>query len=123
GMALGARQAALRRPPAVAVHDAGDVDRDAAPVDRVEVHGMDGSPWVGTARFVIDRVRGRVTRWWRGLRADHPAIAVAADVQQRFGEVQGGYLAGAVTLAMFLSVFPLLLVAVSVLGFFSTGHP
>jgi membrane protein len=84
---------------------------------------MDGSPWVGTARFVIDRVRGRVTRWWRGLRADHPAIAVAADVQQRFGEVQGGYLAGAVTLAMFLSVFPLLLVAVSVLGFFSTGHP
>lgn len=44
-------------------------------------------------------------------------------MQGRFNDVRGGYLAGAVTLAMFLSVFPLLLVAVSVLGFFSSGHP
>jgi membrane protein len=80
---------------------------------------MDGTPWLGTARGV----RERVTRWWRGLRARHRWVAVAGDVQQRFGEVKGGYLAGAVTLAMFLSVFPLLLVAVSVLGFFSSGHP
>jgi membrane protein len=72
---------------------------------------------------VIGRVRRRVSQWWRALRARHRWVAIAGDVQARFGAVQGGYLAGAVTLAMFLSVFPLLLVAVSVLGFFSSGHP
>lgn len=43
-------------------------------------------------------------------------------VQQRFGEVHGGYLASAVTLTAFLSLFPLLLVAVAVLGFVASGH-
>jgi membrane protein len=72
---------------------------------------------------VIDRVRTRVSRTWQGLRGRHRWIAVAGDVQERFGEVKGGYLAGAVTLAAFLSVFPLLLLGVSVLGFFSSGNP
>ncbi|MDQ1397868.1 MAG: rane protein [Acidimicrobiaceae bacterium] len=43
-------------------------------------------------------------------------------VQKRFGEVNGGYLASAVTLAAFLSIFPLLLVAIAVVGFISSGH-
>jgi membrane protein len=84
---------------------------------------MDGSPWLGRARGVIDRVRTRVSRTWQGLRGRHRWVAVAGDVQERFGEVKGGYLAGAVTLAAFLSVFPLLLLGVSVLGFFSSGNP
>jgi membrane protein len=84
---------------------------------------MDGSPWLGRARGVIDRVRTRVSRTWQGLRRRYRWVGVAGDVQERFGEVKGGYLAGAVTLAAFLSVFPLLLLGVSVLGFFSSGNP
>jgi membrane protein len=40
----------------------------------------------------------------------------ALAVQQRFGAVQGGPLASYITLAAFLSLFPLLLVAIAVLG-------
>jgi membrane protein len=68
---------------------------------------------------VLDRVKQR----WHAAEDRWPWLAVAAAVQARFGELQGGYLAGAVTLAAFLSVFPLMLVAVAVLGFVSTGHP
>lgn len=44
-------------------------------------------------------------------------------VKGRFDELHGGHLAGAITLAAFLSLFPLLLVAAAVLGFFSTERP
>jgi membrane protein len=64
-----------------------------------------------------------VKRAWHRLEDRFTVVAVAAAVQARFSEVQGGYLAGAITLAAFLSVFPLMLVAVAVLGFFSQGHP
>lgn len=40
----------------------------------------------------------------------------ALDVHKRFGAVQGGPLASYITLAAFLSLFPLLLVAIAVLG-------
>lgn len=40
-------------------------------------------------------------------------------VQQRFGAVQGGPLASYITLAAFLSLFPLLLVGIAVLGVFA----
>jgi membrane protein len=40
-------------------------------------------------------------------------------VQERFGEVHGSYLAAAVTLTAFLSLFPLMLVVIAVVGFFS----
>lgn len=42
--------------------------------------------------------------------------AVALDVHKRFGQVQGGPLASYITLAAFLSLFPLMLVAIAVLG-------
>jgi membrane protein len=64
-----------------------------------------------------------VKRAWHRLEDRFTAVAVIAAVQARFSEVQGGYLAGAITLAAFLSVFPLMLVAVAILGFFSKGHP
>ncbi len=41
-------------------------------------------------------------------------------VQQRFGAIQGGPLASYITLAAFLSLFPLLLVAIAVLGLVAT---
>ena len=55
----------------------------------------------------------RVKRWrW---------VAFALDVQRRMGEIGGGVLASAVTLTIFLSLLPLLLVAIAVLGFLSAG--
>ena len=51
-----------------------------------------------------------------------PAFGWAMRVQGRYGELKGTYLASAVTLAGFLSLFPLLLVAFAVIGFFSVGR-
>ena len=69
--------------------------------------------------MVLDALKER----FRALRARWAWLDVAVTVQVRFGELQGGHLAGAVTLAAFLSIFPLILVAVAVLGFFSAGRP
>lgn len=44
-------------------------------------------------------------------------IATALRVQNRFGEIQGGHLGSAVTLTLFLSVFPLLLIAIALIGY------
>jgi YihY family inner membrane protein len=57
---------------------------------------------------VLDMLRRRVERW--------PWATAAIDTQKRFSEVKGGYLAAAITLAAFLSLFPLLLVAIAVVG-------
>ncbi len=43
----------------------------------------------------------------------------ALAVQKRFGELKGNYLAGALALNLFLSLFPLLLVTISIVGFFT----
>jgi membrane protein len=43
-------------------------------------------------------------------------------VQSRYSELNGNYLAAAVTMAGFLSLFPLLLVGFAVLGFFAAGR-
>lgn len=64
---------------------------------------------------MLDRLLGPLARRW-------PAVGTALEVQERFGEVHGGYLASALTLATFLSVFPLILVAIAVLGFISVNN-
>jgi membrane protein len=53
-------------------------------------------------------------RRWRPTR-------LALDVQERYGELHGGELASAITLSAFLSLLPLLLVGIAVLGFFSAA--
>ncbi|MEA2842603.1 MAG: rane protein [Actinomycetota bacterium] len=50
-------------------------------------------------------------------------LRVALAVQQRYGELNGNYLASAVTLSAFMSLFPLLLVAGSIVGFIASGKP
>ena len=50
-------------------------------------------------------------------------LRTALRVQKRYGELNGNYMASAVTLSSFLSIFPLLLFAVAVLGFFAAGSP
>jgi membrane protein len=53
-------------------------------------------------------------RRWRPTR-------LALDVQDRYRELHGGELASAITLTAFLSLLPLLLVGIAVLGFFSAA--
>jgi membrane protein len=53
-------------------------------------------------------------RRWRPTR-------LVLDVQDRYGELHGGELASAITLSAFLSLLPLLLVGIAVLGFFSAA--
>ena len=50
-------------------------------------------------------------------------FATVLAVQKRYGELNGNYLASSVTLTSFLSIFPLLLFAIAILGFFSAGSP
>jgi membrane protein len=53
-------------------------------------------------------------RRWRPTR-------LALDVQDRYSELHGGEMASAITLSVFLSLLPLLLVGIAVLGFFSAA--
>jgi len=48
-------------------------------------------------------------------------FGTALRLQKRYSELNGNYLAGSVTLASFLSLFPLLLFAIAILGFFAAG--
>lgn len=53
-------------------------------------------------------------RRWRPTR-------LALEVQDRYSELHGGEMASAITLSAFLSLLPLLLVGIAVLGFFSAA--
>lgn len=53
----------------------------------------------------------------------HDWLGFPLAVRQKYSDDQGGYLAATVTYYGFFSVFPLLLVFVSVLGFGLRGHP
>lgn len=59
-----------------------------------------------------DRLQALGERW--------PWFGVAIAVQRRFGEVNGASLAAAVTLAAFLSLFPLVLVGIAIVGLFAS---
>ncbi len=63
----------------------------------------------------MDRLRALGKRW--------PWLGRALDVHQRVGEVNGGPVASSVTLTVFVSLFPLLLVAAAVVGFLAAGDP
>jgi membrane protein len=72
---------------------------------------------------VVERVKQRLRDTGRRLGGRYPVLRTAWDVQKRFGELHGSYLASAITLSSFLSLFPLLLVGIAVIGFFSSGDP
>jgi membrane protein len=59
---------------------------------------------------LLDRIANRL-----------PFLKPVAAVQRRYGEVGGNQLAAAFTLQAFLSIFPLILVAIAVLGFVAAG--
>lgn len=50
-----------------------------------------------------------------------PWLGRALAVQERFGEVNGSFVSAGITVSIFTSVFPLLLVAIAVVGFIASG--
>jgi YihY family inner membrane protein len=53
----------------------------------------------------------------------HPWLGLPLAVQQKYADDQGGYLAATIAYYGFFSIFPLLLLFVTVLGFVLRGHP
>lgn len=55
--------------------------------------------------------------------ADKPVIGPLLRIQDRFGEIQGDALANGIALQIFLSLIPLLLVAIATIGFVAGDDP
>lgn len=62
---------------------------------------------------MLEKLLGPLARRW-------PAVRTAMDVQERFSGIKGTQLASAVTLMLFTSLFPALLVAIAVIGYFTS---
>ena len=60
-----------------------------------------------------ERLRALGRRW--------PLVGRFLDLQERVGEVNGGLVSASVTLTIFVSIFPLMLVAIAVVGFLAAG--
>src|SRR5881397_1522996 len=52
----------------------------------------------------------------------HPWLGIPLAVQQKYSDDQGGYLAATISYYSFFSIFPLLLLFVTVLGFILQGN-
>lgn len=72
---------------------------------------------------MLERRKQRLTATGRRLGDRYPVLRTAWGVQKRFGELNGSHLASAITISSFLSLFPLLLVGIAVIGFFASGDP
>lgn len=58
-----------------------------------------------------------------GVHRIRSAVAFARDVQRRYGELGGAPLASALTLSAFLSLIPLVVVGIAIVGFVAAGSP
>lgn len=67
----------------------------------------------------MDRVVDRVDRFQR----EHPVIGLPLAVVYKYFDDQGPFLAAALTYYTFVAIFPILLIATSVLGFVLQGRP
>lgn len=91
-------------------NDAGSTSGRGAGVGTEPGESADDEDKPSAIRVRIDAVGRRV-----------PALGKALAVQRRFSELRGNNLAAAVTFQAFVSLFPLLLVIVAVVGFVSAG--
>ncbi len=57
----------------------------------------------------------------RALGRRWPWLGRALDVQDRVGEINGSFAASAITISVFIAIFPLLLVTIAVIGFLASG--
>src|SRR5580698_3615750 len=76
-------------------------------------------------RGVLRKVMGRpgLVERLDAAQRRHPALGFPIAVLYKFVDDQGVYLASLITHYAFLSVFPLLLLATTILGFILQGHP
>ena len=65
----------------------------------------------------------RIVQKLDGFQQRHGTLGFPLAVRQKFAEDQGGYLAASVTYYAFFSIFPLLLVFVTVLGYALEATP
>ena len=64
---------------------------------------------------------GTVKEKLAALRQRWPWLDRTLDVQERFSEVNGSFVSSGVTISIFLAMFPLMLVAIAVVGFIAAG--
>lgn len=63
----------------------------------------------------MEKLRNLTSRW--------PMVRRALDVHERVVEIDGRFITAAVTVSIFTAVFPLILVALAVVGFIAAGDP
>ena len=122
GVPVGALEAPLLRPPAVAVHHHRHVRGDPIGVDARQVAAV-RKPGRGSTvcklspagyRVVVGDRLNRLRQRWRWF-------DVVMAVKDRFDELEGGVVAAAVTLSIFVSLFPALLVGTAIVGYIANG--
>jgi membrane protein len=64
----------------------------------------------------------RFVAWLGRVRARHPRVDTAVTIQERFGNARGANLAAAISMRGFLALFPVLVLAIAVVGFIG-GDP
>ncbi|MGH3544518.1 MAG: YihY/virulence factor BrkB family protein, partial [Mycobacteriales bacterium] len=76
-----------------------------------------------TVWHVAQRALDRAESWFGRERREHPWFGHVVRAGVRYNEAKGDRLAAALTYRSFLAVFPVLLLAFSVLGFVLQGNP
>lgn len=67
--------------------------------------------------YFVSRIRSRAGSWWRAAKERYHWLGHAVAAWHRFRDNKGNHFAGAITYFSFLALFPLVLLAASVLGF------
>ena len=104
-LALGAAFSLRRRPPPA---------ESTAPAD---VENAIAGPGPSRNERPTSGIKGKLYDWGDRFKP----FGLALRVQDRFGELNGNYLAGAVTLQAFLALFPLVLLVISIAGFIAAN--
>ena len=79
---------------------------------------------IGRAQLTAGRERkAAAALWFDRLRRRHAAIAFPLAVKRKYSDDRAGYLAATISYYGFFSLFPLLLVLVTVLGYVLDGRP
>jgi membrane protein len=91
-------------------------DADGRSTRAVVASGSEGAS-------LLTRVRSQATRRWNAAKERYHWLAHAVAAWQRFRDNNGNHFAGALTYFSFLALFPLVLLAASVLGFVLRGNP
>jgi membrane protein len=82
---------------------------------RPQAHGSSGSVTVTRTHVALERLDR--------FQQAHPIIGFPLAVNRKYSDDQGRYLTATVTYYGFFSIFPLLLVLTTILGFVLDGHP